>query len=125
MKEKKTIVVKDPHLRKLRYNLRMIIIKAVSFEWNKLHTEEEQILYDDLGDAKRMDSLEIEQFRDIEQKKQFLRNIEDKSICLCPSCQRTDLDMTYNPKLETWFCTNCYGISKRYYRSHGQPQLFS
>ena len=125
MKKKKTIIVKDPRLQKLRLNLRIILTRAIISEWNKLHLEEKRILYDDLGNTKKMSSLEIEKSRDIGQRKQFLLNIEDKSICRCPSCQRTDLDMTYNPKLETWFCTNCYGISRRYYRSHGQPQLFS
>lgn len=125
MKKKKTIIIKNPRLQKLRLNLRMVLIKAVSSEWNKLHEKQKKYLYDSLGNAKKMDVFEKEQFRKIERGKQLLLRMENRSVCRCPSCQKTDRNMIFNPELQTWYCIDCYEINKSFYRKRGQPQLFS
>jgi len=115
VKKKKTIVVKDPRLQKLRFNLRMIIIKEAQIRKSMLREKWKE--YWEMGNLERAQDFAIE-------KQEISRSI-NSSICICHVCGSARKDMVYNPKLQTWFCTDCYGINTRYYRERGQPQLFS
>ncbi|MFX1489567.1 MAG: hypothetical protein ACFFBI_10495 [Promethearchaeota archaeon] len=46
------------------------------------------------------------------------------SILLCPACFQSDKDMTYNPVLKTWYCTECYLVLKKGYAEDGLADQF-
>ena len=114
MKKKKTIIIKNPRLQKLRYNLRMIIIKEAHMRKSMLRKKWKE--YWEMGDRERAQDFAIE-------KQEISRSINN-SICICHVCGSTKKNMVYNPELKTWFCIECYGINKSFYRKRGQPQLF-
>ncbi len=102
MKSKRTIIIKDPDLRKIRNNLRSLIISACSVEKAKaLNTKN--------GDESKFWAIE-----------RPLR----ASILLCPACFQSDKDMTYNPVLKTWYCIDCYAKLKKGYAEDGQADQF-
>lgn len=102
MKIKRTIIIKDPHLRRIRNNLRSVIISACSVEKSK--------------------SLDIE--NGDESKFWAIERPLRASILLCPACFQSDKDMTYNPVRKEWYCTGCYAELKKGFTKEGQPEQF-
>jgi hypothetical protein len=76
MKKKKTIILWDPQLRRIRNNLREILIQAAI---NK-----------------------DEKFRG--------------TIAHCAVCNRSNQNMTFNPGLKEWYCTECYKLIQDDYK---------
>lgn len=83
MNKVRSIFIKDPQLRKIRKNLRDLIIAAV---WQRVHDVMES---------------DWKQYQELDQAL-------NKSICRCASCKQSDLDMTYSPRFKKWFCFICY-----------------
>ena len=94
MKKQKTIAIKNTRLRKVRNNLRIILIKAVS-EQSKL------IL-------KKCRNKKPSEIPKILRERQELWSTLDRSICICPVCNKKDQDMTYFPPHGTWYCVCCF-----------------
>jgi len=115
VKKKRNIVIKDPTLKRLRNNLRMILRKWASAQWNKLHEEQDKIL---------LDESKFETFRNLERKKQEIRKIVEDSICECSLCSAPDKDMTYNPVRKEWYCVDCYKDLQDYYKNKKESVLF-
>ncbi|MHA2009508.1 MAG: hypothetical protein ACXABO_19775 [Promethearchaeota archaeon] len=126
MKKKRTISIRDPRLRRVRYELRRLLQLAKSDEIHGI-LEKKRALY------------EIEGFWDnhhpaykkLHEKVQFLNSQEDNlrytykaSIAICPVCSEADKDMTYNPVLGEWFCTECYKSNQEFEASRGHPELY-
>ncbi|MFX1489566.1 MAG: hypothetical protein ACFFBI_10490 [Promethearchaeota archaeon] len=121
MKSKRTITIKDPHLKKIRNNLRSLILKASSIEKLRIHDEEEELRKND-------------DFYDNDKFRKMSKELNDKywsierplraSILLCPACFQLDKDMTYNPVLKTWYYTDCYAKLKKGYAEDGQAGQF-
>lgn len=114
MKKKKSIIIKNPRLQKLRYNLRMVIIKEAHIRKSMLRKKWKE--YWEMGN--------LERAQDFANEEQEISRSINSSICICHVCGSAKKDMVYNPELKTWFCIDCYELNRRYYRSHGQPQLF-
>ena len=34
--------------------------------------------------------------------------LRESSVIQCPACDKIDRDMTFNPELGEWYCTQCY-----------------
>ena len=102
MKVKRTIIIRNQHLRRLRNNLRSLIITACSIEKSKSL---------DIGNG------DEDKFWAIETP---LR----ESILLCPACFQTDKDMTYNPVRKEWYCTECYAELKVGFTEEGRSEQF-
>ena len=107
MKRAKTIIIKDPKLRKIRDNLRKILIlecvareKEISVRMRKLQ----------LGDDGGLRSLSITEGEEISKLDVELRKYMFSmrgSICFCQMCHSSNKDMSYNPKLKRWDCVDC------------------
>ncbi|MFX1328809.1 MAG: hypothetical protein ACFE91_11835 [Promethearchaeota archaeon] len=123
MKNKRTIIIKNPHLRRIRNNLRLLLIEACGIKQRKLQKEKERIKQipeyfenhppELLNRVKELN----DQFWEIERP---LR----ASILLCPVCFQTDKDMTYNPMRKTWYCSECYEKLKSANINRGTPEEF-
>ena len=121
MNKKRTIIIKDPCLRKIRDNFRNLIISACSAEMSKIHDEKERLM-------KNEDFYENEKYRKLskELNDQYwaVERPFRASILYCHVCGKTNKDMTYNPVRKTWYCTECYEKLKKGNIERGTPEEF-
>lgn len=115
MKKKKAIVIKNPRLRKIRENLRLLLGEAV---WKEIHQWRdkfnkawEEYMCDPTPEKERI----AREFQDKENF--FLFDVYKGSICCCVVCGRADKDMTYNAVMKEWYCVDCYQSNKNFYKS--------
>ena len=113
MKRKRTIIIKDPKLQKIRNNFRILLLKWGSKEWKKLHSE-----------LLSTPSENINLIREINRKKQEIMELKEASICKCASCAGPDKDMTYNPVRKEWFCVDCYRELQDFYKDKQESFLY-
>ena len=102
VKKKRTISVKGQQLRRIRNNLRNILICAANTQWFELHNQFLSLPPDDIYNARKISG-----------QKQELNDLISTSICKCRRCIRTDQDMTYNPRDGAWYCIECYEEMRR------------
>ncbi len=121
MKLKRTISIQDPYLRRIRNNIRSLLIEACGEYQGKIQTEKQRLRkFDDYYDNKDIQKTAKElndQWWEIERP---LR----ASILLCPACFQSDKDMTYNPVRKEWYCTDCYAKLKKGFTEDGEPEQF-
>ncbi len=111
MKKKKTIILKNPRLQKVRSNLRTIFIKWAQEQWFQLNKEKKVIDRDAYGKPRKIgdfSSEENEKFDKIRARVREIDQIVNHSIYKCTVCSASDKDMTYNPEQKRWFCVDCY-----------------
>jgi len=126
MKKKRTIIIKDPCLRKVRYELRLLLFTVVDKKIHEFHDEIEKLqTREGFWDRNHPD------YKSLNKKAQYLfsqvndlRYAFKASIAFCPVCQEVDKDMTYNPVSGEWFCTECYISNQRFEASRGHPELY-
>lgn len=108
MGKKRTIVLKDPKLQRIRNNQRQVLIKAVQDIRHKLRSDINAISRDSEGRLRMniddSESVELQRLKDIQYQ---LNEFTDKSICYCDSCKQINKDMIYNLTLERWYCVEC------------------
>jgi len=126
MKKKRTIRIKDPRVRKVRNELRLLLHEAKSKEviqkiekqkklkksphfWDEKHPNYTTLRKEDQKLASEVDRL---------------RTIYDRSIIKCPVCMKLDKDMTYNPYYEGWYCIECYEANRVFNIEEGRPDLY-
>ncbi len=108
MKKKKTIVIKDSKLKKIRNNLRVSVIQGANSQL-KLYFDERHRLSTDLnGNIREIsESKKARTVKLTRKMSEINRNI-DASIIRCPACRKIDRDMKFNLELKQWFCSKCY-----------------
>jgi len=107
MKREKTIVIRDPKLRKIRHNLRMILILESGAREKEITDQEKEILFDKDGKVQSLTIKEEEEAIKLAlEYRKYLFSMRD-SICFCQLCHSTDKDMSYVPKFKRWFCVDC------------------
>lgn len=108
MKRQRTIIIKNPRLRKIRDELRALL--------NCWLDEKIRTLQDTFWNfSKKGDSDDIR--REIEN----LQLLRLKSIIYCPFCGGLDKDMIYMPHINQWICIDCN--SERIYFSSLSSEL--
>jgi len=120
MKKKRTIRLKDPKLRKIRTELRTLLVREANKrvgdlikeqsnlrKTRPLHDEKYYQLYDEL----------------VNQENQ-LRKLKAASICSCANCTDRKEDHVFNPNTREWYCEKCYQRLKKGYTKRGKPNLF-
>ncbi len=117
MKDERRIIIHNERLKKIRNNLREIIIKAVYDEIHILSTYSS--LY---GAILELTPEERKEVYFLEGTKHQLRSALRKSICVCPLCTHSDRDMVYIPLHETWYCIECQEKDLIWYPSHGSEE---
>ncbi len=107
MRKRKTIIIRDPKLRRIRNNLREVLIHEIVKREEKIFARKKKILYDEIGrfhDLNDKENNEVQrlnlEFRD------YVFLLRD-SICFCQGCRAADKDMSYNPTLKKWYCIDC------------------
>lgn len=120
MKKKRIITIKNPKLKDIRNNLRLLLISWESVEWNQIHDQYEELRFDKnhlTGDKKKKADVLL-------QKMRVLDEASEKSICKCTKCLATDKDMVYSPVYQAWFCVECYNELHEYYKDKEESYLF-
>jgi len=121
LKKKKSIIITNPHLKRIRYNFRRVIKDACRVEQSKIHSKEEKLMgADDFYDNEkyRKPSRELDdQFWAIERP---LR----ASILICPVCFRSNKNVTYNPVQKVWYCIEHYNKLRDADRERGTAETF-
>ncbi|MFX0037551.1 MAG: hypothetical protein ACFE9I_18165 [Candidatus Hermodarchaeota archaeon] len=126
MKKKSTISIKDPRLRKVRYELRRLLQLVESAKVHEiLDIKEELLKTEGFWDRNHPNfervHKEIQRLNSQENELSYAFNC---SIAWCPVCQSADKDMTYNPVSKEWLCIDCYVSNQKFYASRGQPELY-
>ena len=101
LKHKKSIIIRNEQLRKIRNNLREF--------WIRLVYDEIEILrnFDSLYNWSNLTLEEEDESCNLQAKITNLFGLISKSICSCSICTNTDRDMVYIPDHETWYCIEC------------------
>lgn len=127
MKKKRTIIIKNPKLRKIRDNFRSLWIEWGQKMWFELNEEYKEIHYDKNKRPRHPNDYSNEERQLVGHIKSKMREIDnyvDNSICKCIVCGKGDRDMTYNPIDKEWYCTKCYQENKEFYKDTKESFLY-
>jgi len=116
VKDKRIISVKNPKLRKIRNEMREVLLQARDAELDKITYEMELMEFDKDDNRITIDDLtpsQLERFRELQHLKNENREIGRKSICMCYNCGKPDQDMFYNYPYRAWFCVECVKFLKK------------
>lgn len=124
LKNKRTISIRNPTLRKIRDNFRSLILEINKSSQLKLADERGLISKEIYENPKKDNKTLHEQIKELEQKIQKNEQVLYESIVVCPVCFKSNKDMTYNPVRKTWYCTECYEVLKKGNEERGTPEEF-
>ncbi len=124
MKKKRIISIRDPKLKKIRDNLRLLLLKWKRVEWNQSHDEYEELRFDKNDHPIDLTGDERKRVDVLLQRMRILDEASRKSLCKCTKCLVTDKDMVYNPPYQGWFCVECYNDLHEYYKDKEESYLF-
>lgn len=114
VKKKRTIMIKNPRLRKVRDSLREIISKASEYYEGELIQEKANLSIE----------TDKEKIKILASKRDQIHTALNNSICICPVCKSHTSDMTFNPYLKAWFCIDCYEKNRDFYIRRGEPHIY-
>ena len=127
LKKKRTIIIKDLQLRKIRTNLRRVIKSACRAEQAKIH-DRRDVLRKEEASMKNEGTYDYEKYRRLNKEltEQYwgIETPLRASILECPVCFKSDKDMTYNPVRNSWYCTDCYEKLRKGNIKRGTPEEF-
>ena len=114
MKDKRIIRIKDPRLRKIRNEFRNLWFIHYESIYKRLSTEMRRLRFDGegklLGPDEMKDADVLNIYHSLQRSQQDLREDFKRSICMCYTCGRIDLDMYYNRPYRSWFCVECVPV---------------
>ncbi|MFX1489568.1 MAG: hypothetical protein ACFFBI_10500 [Promethearchaeota archaeon] len=122
MKKKRTISITDPSLKKVRNNLRSLWVTASSARKKAISGERLNLSIKSISEE--LSNKNAKRYKELHNDYWEIERPLRASILLCPTCFRSDKDMTYNPILKTWYCTECYAKLKKGYAEDGQADQF-
>jgi len=117
MKDERKIVIKTEQLKRIRNNLRRILIKAVYDEIEILRNYAS--LYSSPNELPPEEEVELYY---LQGTKHELSSLISKSICECPICSSQDKDMVYIDFHKEWYCVECYENDRIWYPVHGSSE---
>jgi hypothetical protein len=124
LKKKRIISIRNPTLRKIRDNLRSLILEVHKSFQHKL-ADKRSLIRKEISENPEKDTETLyEQIGNLSRELQENRRLLYESIVVCPVCFKSNKDMTYNPVHKTWFCTDCYEVLKKGNQERGTPEEF-
>ena len=109
MKKDRTIRIKDPKLRIIRNNFRILIKRAVYIKLKELSEEIRRLKHiRNYRDGKEPTQEEKEQSHKLSIERKKLEIDFNRSIIYCQNCKSWDKDMRYFPNWAEWVCVDCY-----------------
>ena len=107
MKRARTIIIRDPKLRKIRDNLRKILILESVARVKELSDRRREIRFDKNGEFRSLTAEEGKEVNRLFREYSNYSTYRKNSICFCELCLSTDKDMSYIPRFRRWFCVDC------------------
>jgi len=117
MKDERKIVIKTERLRKIRNNLREILIQAIYNEIDILRTFAN--LY---PPPLELPPDELAEIYYLEGTKHKLTSLRRRSICECARCSNQESDMIYIEIHDQWYCVECHDNDRIWYPAHGSAE---
>jgi len=117
MKDERKIIIRDERLRKIRNNLREILIQTIWGEDEIL--AQYASLYPPPLDLPPEELAELYYLQGTRHK---LSSLKSRSICECPICTKQDRDMIYIGFHDIWYCIECHEKNLIWYPSHGSAE---
>lgn len=115
MKKKRTVSIKDPRLRRIRNNLRLLLLELTSAQLKRYFEERHKLHMDLDGNYRNLSESKKPRASELTKKMREIDILRDRSIIRCPSCRMNDRDMTFNPELKQWYCVQCYREMGEFY----------
>lgn len=110
MKEGRTINIRDPRLRRIRDNLRLIILKECIRRKSEITECEHNLTHDKDGSYIRISSKTSKKIQKLANTWWEIERPLRASIVKCRICSKSNKNMTYHKKSGTWFCEEHYKI---------------
>lgn len=117
MKDERKIIIRNERLRKIRNNLRQILIRAVWDEFWILGNYAS--LYPPPLDLPPEELVELHYLEGTRHK---LLSLKSGSICECARCSNQENDMIYIEIHDEWYCIECYDNDRIWYPAHGSAE---
>ncbi len=117
MKDERKIVIKTERLRKIRNNLREILILSIYNEIDILRTFAN--LY---PPPSELPPDELAEIYYLEGTKHKLASLRRRSICECARCSNQENDMIYIEIHDEWYCVECHDNDRIWYPAHGSAE---
>ena len=115
MKKKRVIKLKNPKLRKIRKNLRELLLNVFSEKLSEILDEKGKIRENQAVSNNE----KVKKLRDLSREIQNLELAKRKAPLSCSTCKRIDIDLVYNPVYNTWYCEDCYEFNAK-----GEPDNY-
>jgi len=117
MKDERKIIIRNERLRKIRNNLRQILIRAV---WDEIEILTYYAsLYPPPLD---LPPEELAELYYLEGTKHKLFRLKSRSICQCACCSNQKNDMIYIEIHDEWYCVECHDNDRIWYPAHGSAE---
>ena len=127
MKKKRTVAINNPKVRKIRDNLRALLIEWKISQWDQLNDEYIKIHVGQNGRSRHSKDYTYEEESKVTEIQRKMKILDDSlrgSICECVACGASYKDMTYNPVEKQWFCVDCYKTNQDYYKDTDEAYLY-
>ena len=108
MKNGRTISVKDPRLRKIRNNIRLIILNEASRRRSEIRDQKHDLTHGEDGKLVRTTLETDEILQDLTDKWWDIERPLRASVVKCAGCNNNNRDVMYHRKSRSWFCVRCY-----------------
>jgi ribosomal protein L37AE/L43A len=118
MKNNRRVIIKDEKLKKIRYNLRKVLILS-TYDQIEIYRNFSYLYWDahNLTDDEEKESLSLEA------RKRNLRDTLNDSICVCSLCSKDNRDMVYIKSHKIWYCTKCQDKGDIWYPWIGSEEV--
>lgn len=117
MKDERKIIIRNERLRKIRNNLREILIQAIWAEDEVLRTYSS--LY---PPPSELPPDELAELYYLEGTRHKLSRLKSRSICQCACCSNQENDMIYIEIHDQWYCVECHDNDRIWYPAHGSAE---
>lgn len=126
MKQKRTISIRDPKLRRIRDQLRVLLLEVLKSKSIKISNKKEKLRNSEGFWNERSSEFKKlhEKIQGLSSQRSDLRYAFHNSIVFCPVCRKINKDMTYNPVSRVWFCVECYKFNQMFETEQGRPELY-
>ncbi|MBD3213202.1 MAG: hypothetical protein GF311_11400 [Candidatus Lokiarchaeota archaeon] len=109
MKKKRVITLKNPRFRRIRKDLREILLICTNRKIKEILNMKKEIRRNpDLTYYQKQEK-QIE----LESIIQDLELAKKRTPLSCSTCHRIDIDLVYNPVFEEWYCEECYEFNSQ------------
>ena len=115
MKKKRSIIIKSSSLRKIRNDLRRILVLESNKRRGEVINRRIAIQQDSSGNLRDLSDEERMKLIKLCTRSNHLSETLTNSICVCEKCHAVDKDMAYNPTVKRWFCVDCFNALKDIY----------